>query len=92
MSGLPLGPYTVKNLSAVMFMLYRWWYVWQISSPARFVAAYGDIGFRQRSVSLNGACVWFPYTLLLLANMKSFIWFFLAFSRRFVVPFRFVSM
>src|SRR5579859_7321699 len=61
-SGRCRGPYTVKNRRQMIFTGYRWANACAISSPARLLAAYGEIGATAGSVSANGAGVALPYT------------------------------
>src|SRR3954462_14536859 len=61
-SGRWRAPYTVKNRRHTQRMPYKCEYVWHSSSPEAFVAAYGEIGFRIESSSLNGTFAFAPYT------------------------------
>ena len=61
-SGLPHGPYTVKNLSPVVLSPYKCEYELAISSFVFFVAPYSDIGLFVLCFSLNGIFVFPPYT------------------------------
>src|SRR6478735_6059358 len=88
-SGRWRGPYTVKNRRHATGSLYRCQNVWQSSSPARLVAAYGLIGFDTSSVSANGTFGLFPYTLELDANANLRTPASAAAASRFVVPSRF---
>src|SRR5437762_6122272 len=61
-SGRWRGPYTVKNRRQAICMPYRCAKACAISSPARLLAAYGEIGAAAGASSLNGAGVVSPYT------------------------------
>src|SRR2546425_10505953 len=61
-SGRWRGPYTVKKRRQATRTPYRWAKACAISSPARLLAAYGEIGQTAGASSEKGAGVASPYT------------------------------
>src|SRR5690242_21898009 len=61
-SGRWRGPYTVKKRRQAICIPYRCAKAYATSSPARLLAAYGEIGATAGASSLNGAGVVSTYT------------------------------
>jgi hypothetical protein len=81
MSVLPAGPYTVKNLSPVVGMLYSFEYAWANNSFDFFVAAYRETGLSTLSSVEYGTFLFEPYTDELDAYTKCSTGMFLQASR-----------